>query len=566
MKRFYKLWAILTIKRIKVVYILTILVIFISIFINVIELYRQGHHHGLRQYLFLLPVLLIPYVLSKWPNKSTIKKNRCDADAKPNILMIGCDTLRSDRLGLTGYSRPLSPFIDSLCKQGTFFQNCYTPIARTAPSLYTLLSGLWPTKHGIRDNFVSIEESHIKYKALPEILSIEGYQSIAISDWAGSDFGKLSFGFDHTDVPPDQWNLKYLIRQGSKDIRLFLSLFTHNRFGKIFLPEMYYLSGVPLTTEIGKTARKWLARFARKKKPFFMNVFMATSHPPFGCEYPYYKMFSAENYAGDSKFAMSRLVDPDEIIRSMREPREAFELDQVINLYDACVKRFDDEVERIIEQLTKLGLDKNTIIVLYSDHGMELFEHNTWGQGNCAEGEASPRVPLVIINPSLPGNGIDKRVVRTVDVMPTLLEMCDISLPDHIDGMSLVPYIKDQSLEWELPAYFETGIWLAKPPGQDDTHLSYPDIRNMLFVPDKTHGTLAIQEKYKDIVIKARDRMIRKGRWKLVRYPMKNEEIIKLFDLEKDPQCRMDVSRLHPEVVKGLRSELQSWLDADGIE
>lgn len=156
---------------------------------------------------------------------------------RPNIIMIGSDTLRADRLGVNGYSRALTPNIDALAREGTNFTQYIVPLGRTAPSLLTLLTGTWPHTHGARDNYIADGELTATLPALPRLLHSAGYSTAVVGDWAGSDLSKFNLGFDHVDTSPDQWNLKYLLRQGPKDIRLFLSLFTHNRFGKTFLPE-----------------------------------------------------------------------------------------------------------------------------------------------------------------------------------------------------------------------------------------------------------------------------------------------------------------------------------------
>jgi len=210
----------------------------------------------------------------------------------PNILLIGSDTLRADRLGALGYRRALTPNIDALGAQGVLFKNCYVPCARTAPSLVSMLTGTWPHTHGIRDNFIPDTEVRLKVAALPQLLKPLGYRSAALSDWCGSDMGKFAFGFDYTDLPEDQWNLKYLIRQGPKDLRLFVSLFTHNRLGRLLLPELYYLGGVPLTAQIGRRARRLISRLIASPQPFFLNVFFSTTHPPFASEWPWYTRFA----------------------------------------------------------------------------------------------------------------------------------------------------------------------------------------------------------------------------------------------------------------------------------
>jgi arylsulfatase A-like enzyme/glycosyltransferase involved in cell wall biosynthesis len=484
------------------------------------------------------------------------------AGAQPNILMIGSDTLRADRLGGLGYHRALTPNIDQLAASGALFSSCYVPCARTAPSLISMLTGTWPHTHGIRDNFVPDQDTRLKVDALPQLLKTQGYRTAAMSDWCGGDMGKFSLGFDYTDLPEDQWNLKYLIRQGPKDLRLFVSLFTHNRLGRMLLPEIYYLGGVPLTQPLGKRARRLVSRLAESAQPFFLNVFYSTTHPPFASEWPWYTRFSDPAYAGESKFAMARLTDPFDILRRQGAPKEEFDLDQIIDLYDGSVAEFDDEVGKMLAHLESCGLADNTIIVVYSDHGMEFFEHDSWGQGNSAVGESSPRIPLVIRDPRLPASGKIDDVVRSIDLAPTLLELVNVPPVAGMDGVSLVGCLTEGGACPELDAFNETGIWIADIPGLPDGHLRYPDLLGLMEVPDRTSGTLAIKNEYCKAILAAKDRMIRQGRWKLVYQPLESGYVLRLFDLETDSACKQDVSAQHPEVKVELWERLQRFVSA----
>ena len=339
----------------------------------VIFSYRDTHNEfvifsilSFAAYIYVLVSWLSkPGFLAKTRYNSPIDTRNNGASATPNILMIGCDTLRADRVN-GGYHRNLTPNIAKLQQRSITFSECTVPIARTAPSLASLLTGCWPSTHGLRTNFTEASDFEASSYSLPRILRPRGYETTAISDWVGSDFGKYDFGFEKTDLPEDQWNLRYLIRQGPKDIRMVLSLFTHNRFGKSFIPELYFLPGRPLVTDLGDAAIAQMTRNAKSNRPFFLNVFMSATHPPFSSEFPYYTKFSNPSYKGESKFCMSRLNDPMDIIRAQKEPRTSFDLDQIIDLYDGCVARFDDEVGRIISYLEETGLDENTIVVIYS--------------------------------------------------------------------------------------------------------------------------------------------------------------------------------------------------------
>lgn len=479
----------------------------------------------------------------------------------PNIIMIGSDTLRSDRLD-GSYKQDVAPFLRSLIEQSVFFSQCYVPCARTAPSLLALLTGKWPHHFGVRDNYVPDEATHLQVDTLPKLLKQNGYFTAALSDWCGADMGKFDLGFDYADVPEDQWNIKLFIRQGPKDLRLFLSLFSRNRFGKHFLPEIFYLGGVPQTDELGAEARHLISDLADRGQPFFLNIFFSTTHGPFGSEYPYYTQFASPDYKGESKFVMARLTDPWEIIRRQAEPREAFDLDQIIQLYDGCVARLDAEVSRIMDHLDQCGLADNTIVVIYSDHGMEFFEHQTWGQGNSAISEVSGRIPLAIKAPNTPANLTVSCPVRSIDIAPTLLELIGAphSLWGDMDGVSLVPWIRDPTRCNELDVLNETGIWLTDMPGMPQGHRRYPKLLDLLTVRNLATGTISVKPEYEPAIIEAKDRMIRRGRWKLVYQPLNDGYLLKLFDVERDPGCQSDVAMHHPQITSDLWVRLQSWI------
>ncbi|MBI2798860.1 MAG: sulfatase-like hydrolase/transferase [Gammaproteobacteria bacterium] len=480
----------------------------------------------------------------------------------PNIVLIGSDTLRADRLEP---ARGLAPHIEKLKACATEFAHCFVPCARTAPSLISILTGTWPLLHRVRDNFVADHDTRLPVPALPQLLAAAGYRTAAVSDWCGADMGKFDFGFDHLDLPTDQWNFKYLIRQGPKDLRLFLSLFVHNRLGERLLPEIFYLGGVPITSQIGIKARNLITGLAADPRPFLLNIFYSTTHPPFASEDPWYTRYAAENYAGESKFAMARLTDPFDIIRRQAEPREEFDLEQILHLYDGCVAQFDDEVGRLVDHLKQLGIADHTVIVVYSDHGMEFFEHGTWGQGNSAYGDYSSRIPLLICDPRNPAPRKVDATVRSIDIAPTLLELAGCAPCETVQGTSLAPLISGETQDLNLTAYIETGIWLTDLPGMPDNHLRYPGIIELLEIPDQASGTLAIKPAYRARLIAAKDRAVVRGRWKLLYQPLIDGFFLGLFDTASDPGCQHDLAATHPTVVNLLWHELTYFLALDGI-
>jgi arylsulfatase A-like enzyme len=226
------------------------------------------------------------------------------------------------------------------------------------------------------------------------------------------------------------------------------------------------------------------------------------------------------------------------------------------------VKSFDDEAGRILDYLEHSGLAGNTLVVVYSDHGMEFFEHETWGQGNTAIGEHSPRIPVILAGPQLTGSCHLEGVTRTVDVAPTLLDLLGLPIPPDMEGISLASALHGAA-QPDLPAFHETGIWLTDVPGMPREHLRYPNLLELLEVPDHASSTLAIKPRYQARVVAAKDRMIRVGSWKLVYQPLEAGYLLKLFDLEADPHCVCDVAAGNPEVTARLWAQLRDWMRAD---
>lgn len=502
-----------------------------------------------------MAVLALPYLLAATPDTSGLFTPKARAGKRMNLLMIGSDTLRADHIGARHKQQPLTPFIDTLAAKGTLFSNCLVSIARTAPALVSIFTGTLPNTNGIKLNYIADDETRITQPGLATILAKHGYATGAVTDWAGSDLAKFPLGFQHYDGPPDQWNLKFLIRQGPKDLRLFLSLFTHNRLGQRVLPEIYYLAGKPMTKLLGNSVRTRLNHHARSGEPFFLNAFLSTTHPPFGSEYPYYQYFADPKYRGESIFGMSRLTDPIEIIRSQKEPREAFDLDQVLDLYKGCVRNFDDEVRRIMAHLRKTGLHRNTLVVIYSDHGMEFFENDTWGQGNSIRGKASNRIPLLIIDPRNPEPRTSKQLVRAIDIMPTLLDLLGLAAPETVEGASLKPLMDGGTLP-DLPGFCETGLWLATPPGQHPDHIRYPELLEILDVPCAQRGTLALRSEYTPAVEAGRDRMLELGEWRLLRIALNGAARYELYHQSGNPDCIQDGSNDPQEMKATLKSTL----------
>jgi len=504
--------------------------------------------------------------LRQWPAAKLAASPARGPDGAPpaalNVIMIGCDTLRADRV----FDHPeLTPEIAALRAHGVSFTDCHTPCARTAPSLMSLFTGCGPVRHGVRDNFLTADAPPTAAHALPARLRAAGYRTVAVSDWCGADFGKFGFGFETLDLPPDQWNLRYLIRQGPKTLRLFLSLFTQGEWGRRWLPEIHYLGGVPSTSTLVARTAAHLEQLAAQPAPFLLNLFLSTAHPPFASEYPWYVRHSDPAYRGPSKFALARLTDPAEILRRQAEPESAFDLAQIQGLYDGCVAQFDHAVGQVVAQLRALGLLERSLLVIYADHGTDFFEHESWGQGNSVVSDRSSRIPLIVCDPRRPQASQFDQSVSALDLTPTLLDLLGQPVPAGLDGRSLRPWFDAPQDLPPCPVYTETGFWLTDVPGMLAEHLRYPAITELLEVATAAVPMLVVKPRYRQRVIAAKDRALLCEGWKLVWQPLVQGVKLSLFDTRHDPDCRRDCASTEPARVASLLAQLAPYLLADGV-
>jgi arylsulfatase A-like enzyme len=168
---------------------------------------------------------------------------------------------------------------------------------------------------------------------------------------------------------------------------------------------------------------------------------------------------------------------------------------EMIRAYWASVSYMDWNTGRVISELEKLGLRSKTIIVFWGDNGYQLGEKGKWSKAGSVWEEGA-RVPLIIVAPSAKGNGrMRPRIVQSIDIYPTLAELCELSLPKGFEGRSLVPLLNNPQMEWNYPAYT---IWCEN--GRDFTAVA-----------------------------------VRNERWRYAEFGAKGEEGAMLLDVINDP-------------------------------
>src|SRR5205085_2978509 len=157
--RLYPLWRLLTPKRLSIADWIAAALVFDLWGASAAKCFLRGDTLlGVAFAILAVGAPCLAFALSHERPRPVLAQKRA---GRPNIVMIGSDTLRADRIGAAVYRRKLTPFIDSLAAHGALFTACYVPCARTAPSLISMLTGTWPCRHGIRDNFIGDKDTEL---------------------------------------------------------------------------------------------------------------------------------------------------------------------------------------------------------------------------------------------------------------------------------------------------------------------------------------------------------------------------------------------------------------------
>ncbi len=467
-----------------------------------------------------------------------------------NLLLIAVDSLRADRLFAPDAARRF-PHLAQLAQRAVRFREDHVTVPRTFPSFVTLLTGRWPHHHGIRHMFPTAAQRRSIGLALPEVLRRAGWRTGVVSDFAGEIFSRTPVGFEQIAVP--YFDMKSILQQ-----RLELEMhpnflpYATTRLGRALFPAIDGLSEHADPALLVDSADKFLA--ARDGRPFFLTVFFSTAHFPYAAPAPWYARFADPGYRGPYLYQKPPLAPP---------PANEADAVQIRALYDGAVAATDEAVGQLLDDLHRRGLDDNTTIVLLADHGENLYERadRGMGHGDHLHGSNTDHVPLLIVDPAFPPHDVTA-LVRDVDVAPTLAERLGVTLP-NADGVSLMPLLTGARDNLDLDGFSETEFWFTEsgPGFGPDERLPYPGITGATELADD--DDIVLQQRWQDLVVVAKQRAIRHGKWKLLYRPTRAGVQLSLFDLSTDPDESHDVRAAHPDVSADLWKRLSTWMLGD---
>jgi arylsulfatase A-like enzyme len=331
------------------------------------------------------------------------------------VVLIVLDTLRRNHLGCYGYERNTSPRIDGLASEGTVFDRCYATDVPTYPSFTALLSGQLGIKTG-RVSFSPTEFITHEVPWMPTLLAAEGITTAAASTLYHMD-PYFARGFQYYMNP----------KAGHR-----------------------HLTQTVEAEEINEVALSWLGDHYREDFFLFVHYWDPHVESVWGRGAPKYRYEAPPDYK--ELFYKGKPEDP-------TDP------EYIISQYDANIAYADKQIGRLLDTLSELGIERETLILFITDHGENLGETRPQGKDlwdHYDVYEPIVHLPFIIKHPS---EGHGKRIdamVQNVDLAATIFDYMGLRLPEAFDGRSLLGLVQEESGEGYPEVFAETGFATCK--------------------------------------------------------------------------------------------------------
>lgn len=389
--------------------------------------------------------------------------------AKPNILFIAVDDLRPS-IGCYGDELAVTPNIDRLAKRGVRFGQAHCQVAVCNPSRASLMTGLRPDMLGVWTLPIHFREAKPKAVTLPQWLRRHGYTAVG--------HGKIY----HNPTPdPQSWSepiRPVQTERGYADgwqarIREVQAKLPDDDWRKNNLRGPATAAPVIDDHKLVDGARtnltiEDLRRLGQAEKPFFLALGFIRPHLAWISPRKYWDLHDPKTlpvitdgevtphtppYALSNSYELTHYMDLIDFPKPWDERRVSDTLARrLMHAYYASVSYVDAQIGRLLKALDEEGLAENTIIVLWSDHGWKLGEHNGWGK--MSNYEIDTRVPFIIAAPGLETAGqATDTPVELLDIFPTLCDLTGIDTPDFVQGESLLPLLKNPTAKPDRVAH-----------------------------------------------------------------------------------------------------------------
>lgn len=395
---------------------------------------------------------------------------------KTNVLFIAVDDLRL-QANLFGQDQMVTPNLDRLGNNGVVFDRAYCSVPVCGASRASLLSGVRPSSTRFVNYFTRKDTDFPDRPSLPMYFKNNGYTTVAN--------GKIYHHFDDDTLA---WDQQPYIPQTGIGFQNYISekslaVVEKNRaIQRAKLKELEanftdvadrlikgpawecmdvednaYPDGMLADKSIND-----LRKFAKSEEPFFLAVGFWKPHLPFNAPKKYWDLYDEEDIVlADNPYKPNNA--PDAAMHPWGELRGMYDgIPQVGNVpdhiarklihgYQACVSYTDAQIGKLLDELERLGLAENTVVVLFGDHGWHLGEHTLWCK-HC-NFDRVMNAPLIVNAPGLEKGKKTSSITEFIDIYPSLCELCNLPVPEHLDGISFVPVLKNPETKVKEAAF-----------------------------------------------------------------------------------------------------------------
>lgn len=390
-------------------------------------------------------------VLVAWPSLALAQQ----APERPNILFIIADDLSANALGCYGNTQVKTPNIDKLAKRGFVMDRAYCQYPVCGPARAALLSGLYPQQNGVTHNASKdiLSKSLGAHPTLPQHFKNNGYTTARVGKLyhmrVPGDITAGVSGPDHPASWAQAYNLKSAEQWTPGPFEMLSSEQLkpdpkQNKHYSLGYGSAFYVVEDPtdgakqhdvLATD---KAIELMDKYKKDDAPFFLAVGYVRPHVPLVAPKQYYEPYDA------AKMKLPEQVEDDladipragwSRIGARTGTDTGAKRKRVLRGYYASVSFMDAQVGRLLDELDKQGLAKNTIVIFLSDHGYHLGEHDFWQKMSLHEDSA--RIPLIASGPGIEPNQRWPGLVESIDIYPTLCLMSGLPIPKRCAGIVL---------------------------------------------------------------------------------------------------------------------------------
>ena len=388
-------------------------------------------------------------LLAVVPTQAAEQSNR------PNVLFIAVDDLRPE-LACYGAKHIHSPNIDRLASGGVLFERAYCMVPTCGASRASLMTGIRPARNRFVNYLTWAEKDAPGIRTFNTHFKQNGYTTISL--------GKI---FHHPEDNKQGWSEPAWRPAGVPWYRDPQNAQLHQQRQKegsrkrgpawesADVEDNAYADGV-----LAERAIADLSRLKDAGQPFLLAVGFFKPHLPFIAPKKYWDLYDREQIQLPENYYAPKQA-PGESIHSSGElrayagiPAQGKVSDEaarnLIHGYYACVSYTDAQIGKLLDELDRLKLADNTIVVLWGDHGWNLGEHTLWCKHSCYE--TSMQIPIIIRAPGIEGGARRAGLVESIDLYPTLCELAGLAPPEHLAGRSLVELINNPEASWKAAA------------------------------------------------------------------------------------------------------------------